>query len=192
MIALAADSPADVEALHDRVVAAGCKVIRAPGEQVSPGVFNTVGRLRSRGIEVGINGNITPKLALFGGYSYIDARVTSSATAANIGLRFPNIPAHSGSLLATYAITDGFTLGGQAYCQSSVNGGSVVAGSSTLDGYCRFDAVARLKVREGAELRVNVLNLANKTYYEAIYTSGSPFSFVAPGRSANVTLSVNF
>ncbi len=37
VIALAADSRADVDALHDRVTAAGCKVVRAPADLTSPG-----------------------------------------------------------------------------------------------------------------------------------------------------------
>lgn len=109
-----------------------------------------------------------------------------------IGLRFPNIPEHSGPLLATYAVTGGLMLGGQVCCQSAVFGGSVVAGTANLPGYCRVDAVGRLKLTGKAELRVNVLNIADKIYYEAIYTSASPFSFVAPGRSANMTLTVKF
>ena len=161
-------------------------------EQTSPGLYATVGTLRSRGVEVAINGNVTRRLALFGGYSYIDARVTKSATPANVGAGFPNIPAHSGSLLAAYAVTSALTLGGQIYCQSAVHGGAVVAGTATLPGYCRVDAVGRLKLGSRVELRVNLLNVADRTYFEAIYTSASPFSFVAPGRSANATLSVRF
>lgn len=37
VIALAADSRADVDALYDKVTAAGCNTISAPGEQISPG-----------------------------------------------------------------------------------------------------------------------------------------------------------
>ncbi|WP_294334235.1 VOC family protein [uncultured Sphingomonas sp.] len=37
VIALAADSRADVDALHDRVTTAGCKVVRAPAALTTPG-----------------------------------------------------------------------------------------------------------------------------------------------------------
>lgn len=37
IIALAADSRADVDALHDKVAGAGCRIVRVPGEQTSPG-----------------------------------------------------------------------------------------------------------------------------------------------------------
>ena len=160
-------------------------------EQTSPGIYETVGELRSRGVELSVAGNITPRLAVFGGYAWIDATVVKSVTPANVGKAFPNIPEHAGNLLVTYKLTDRLTVGGQAYCQTEIHGGSAVAGTSTAPGYCRFDGVARYNFGP-AELRVNVLNIADKTYYEAIYTSASPFSFVAPGRSANVSLSVKF
>jgi catecholate siderophore receptor len=161
-------------------------------EQVTPGVFDLVGKLRSRGFEFGVNGNLGPRLALFGGYTYLDATIRESVTAANVGKRFPNIPRHAVSLLATYKLTDDFTFGGQAYYQSRIFGGLAAAGTSNVPGYWRFDAVARYRISGMAEARVNVLNIADKRYYEAIYTSATPFTFVAPGRSANLTLALKF
>jgi catecholate siderophore receptor len=35
-----------------------------------------------------------------------------------------------------------------------------------------------------------VTNLTDKRYYDAIYRSGTPFSFVAPGRQATVSVTV--
>jgi catecholate siderophore receptor len=37
-----------------------------------------------------------------------------------------------------------------------------------------------------------VLNLTDKRYYDAIYRSGTPFSYVAPGRSAFLTVTAGF
>ena len=41
-------------------------------------------------------------------------------------------------------------------------------------------------------MRVNVLNLTDKVYYDAIYRSSTPFAYIAPGRSAMVTLTGRF
>ncbi len=161
-------------------------------EQISPGVFDTVGVLRSEGLEVSVAGNPTPRLSLFGGYTYVDARVVESVNPALIGGRFPNIPKHSLSMLATYKLSDRLTVGGQAYYQDEIHGGSSVAGTSTVPGYWRFDAVARYRIHPNAKLRLNVLNLTDKIYYDAIYRSGSPFAYIAPGRSAHLTLELNF
>lgn len=161
-------------------------------EQVAPGVFDTVGQLRARGVEFGASGNITRRLAVFGGLTWLDAKVRKATVKANEGARFPNVPEYSLSLLTTYALTNKLTIGGQAYYQDEVHGGLNVAGASTIPGYWRFDAVARYQLAKAAELRLNVLNLTDKTYYEAIYTSNTPFSFVAPGRSASLALTLNF
>lgn len=157
-------------------------------EQTSPGTYDLVGRLRSEGIELGVNGNLTSRWALFGGYTYLDARITSGADA---GRRFANVPAHNFSLLTTYRLTGAVTLGGQAYYRSRVHGESTSVGAS-IPGYWRFDAVARYRITSKVEARVNVLNLTDKRYYDAIYRSGSPFSYVAPGRSATFTLIAQF
>ncbi len=89
-------------------------------EQVTPGVYDLVGKLRSRGAELGVTGNLGEKIQLFGGYTYTDAKLVDSVNAANEGKPFANIPKHSASLLATYALTDHVQVGGQVYYQSKI------------------------------------------------------------------------
>lgn len=159
-------------------------------EQTLGGVYELVGKLRSKGAEVGINGNLTPRLALFGGYTYLDATIRQAFNPALEGAPFANVPKHNFSMLATYALSSQLTVGGQAYYRSRVYGGQSAAGSAYLPSYWRFDAVARYRVTDNIEARVNVLNIADKRYYDAIYRSGTPFSYVAPGRSATLSVSV--
>jgi catecholate siderophore receptor len=161
-------------------------------EQVTPGVYDLVGKLRSRGAELAVTGNLGEKIQLFGGYTYTDAKLVDSVNAANEGKPFANIPKHSASLLATYALTDHVQVGGQVYYQSKIFGGSQVAGTAFVPSYTRFDAVARFKPLEWLEARLNVLNLTNQTYYDAIYRSGAPFAYIAPGRSATLSLTASF
>lgn len=161
-------------------------------DPVTAGVQILDGRQRSQGFELGFSGNITPHWAAFGGYTYLDARVLESTNASEVGGRFPNVPKHSFSLLTTYALTDRLSIGGQAFYASTRYGGSNVAGTASLPGYWRFDATARYRVTSNVEFRLNVLNLTNKVYYDAIYRSGTPFAYVAPGRSALLTASLGF
>jgi catecholate siderophore receptor len=161
-------------------------------EQTSPGIYELVGKLRSRGAELAVSGNLGDRVQLFGGYTYTDAKLIQSVVAANEGRSFANIPKHSASLLATFAVTDRFQIGGQAYYQSKFNGGAQLAGTSTVPGYTRFDAVVRWKPLDWLETRLNVLNLTDKVYYDAIYRSSSPFAYIAPGRSATLSLTASF
>ena len=161
-------------------------------EAIGGGVFDLVGKLRSRGVELGVSGTLWDRLQLFGGYTYNDARITTSATPANVGRRFANIPAHSANLLATLMVASNFELGGQVHYQSEFFGGQGAATSARVPGYTRLDAVVRWKPLPWLETRINVNNLTDKVYYDAIYRSASPFAYIAPGRSAVFTLAVKY
>jgi len=56
----------------------------------------------------------------------------------------------------------------------------------------RFDAMASYKITENVDVRLNVLNITNKLYYDAIYRSATRFAFVGPGRSALLTTAFKF
>ena len=161
-------------------------------EQIAPGVFNLVGEQRSQGFELSAAGNPLPGVAVFAGYALVDAEIADSADPTLVGARFANIPRHSGNILVTWQPLPGFEIGGQIYAQSRIYGGTLGAGTASVPGYARIDAVARFRISEQAELRLNVLNLTDKRYYDAIYRSSSPFSYVAPGRSAYLTLTAGF
>ncbi len=159
-------------------------------DPVSGGSQVLAGKQRVTGFEVGAQGNITPRLAVFGGYTYLDAKVLATINPVVAGGSFPNIPKHSAALLATYKVFDSITVGGQASYNSKRYAGSTIAGTGSLPAYWRFDATAKASLSSNIEVQLNVLNLTNKTYYDAIYRSATPFSYVAPGRSGLLTLRV--
>ncbi len=146
------------------------------------------GKQRVTGVELGASGNLTSRLAVFGGYTFLDAKVLATTNPVVAGGPFPNVARNSFAILATYKLFDSFTVGGQANYNSARFGGTTIALPSTLPGYWRFDATAKASLTGKIELQVNVLNLTNKTYYDAIYRSATPFTYVAPGRSALATL----
>ena len=151
-----------------------------------------VGQLRSQGIEVGVTGRPLPRLQLFGGYTYLDATIRRAADPAQQGARFANVPRHSASLLATYDATDRLMVGGQVTARDRIFGGTQAAGDASVPGFVRLDAVARFNVASSVQVRANVLNVTNTLYYDTLYRSGTPFVYVAPGRSALVSLTVGF
>jgi catecholate siderophore receptor len=159
-------------------------------ENIGGNVYELVGKLRSRGFELGVNGVLFDRVQLFGGYTYTDAKIVESATAANVGRPFANIPKHSANLLATAHVTDTIEVGGQVHYQSKFFGGTLAAGSAFVPGYARFDLLARWEATDWLEARLNLNNITDKRYYDAIYRSGSPFAYIAPGRSAVMTLAV--
>ncbi|MBO0750384.1 MAG: TonB-dependent receptor, partial [Porphyrobacter sp.] len=117
-------------------------------ENEGNGVYVDVGKLRSQGFELGASGNLTSRLALFGGYTFLDAKIVASADPSKVARRFANIPRHSFSLLANYALTERLMLGAQATYRSRVYGGTLDANGNSLPGYWKFDLVGRYKLTD--------------------------------------------
>ena len=158
------------ESLHDALISQNSTI---PGTNVIGSSVQNIDSVRSRGVELGATGNLGSRVQIFAGYTLTDAKITQSFNAANIGRRFANIPKHSGSILANYLLTKRFEIGGQVYAQSRVYG-EATAVRTSIPGYVRFDAMARYQPVERVELRLNVLNLTDKRYYDAIYRSNAP------------------
>jgi catecholate siderophore receptor len=101
-----------------------------------------IGERRIRGVELGVNGNITDTWSVFGGYTYLDAKITdggfTALTAAavgaqaaktvlvpsvNTGRQFPQTAKHSFTIWTDYAVTSAFSIGGGAFYSSRQFGG---------------------------------------------------------------------
>ena len=106
------------------------------------GSVQFIGNKRVRGVEFGFNGNITEKWNVFGGYTYLDAKITdggfSSLNVAangaarattvlvpsvNTGRQFPQTAKHSFTAWTNYEVTPALSIGGGAFYTSRVYGG---------------------------------------------------------------------
>ena len=63
------------------------------------------GSQRTNGYELGVNGNLTRKWRIVGGYAYQDAFVSSATLAAAMGAKVALVPHHTFSLWNNYTIT---------------------------------------------------------------------------------------
>jgi catecholate siderophore receptor len=129
---------------------------------------------------------------VFGGLTIFSANIVDSDVPAQNGLGFPNVSEATFTLTSRYQLNDRLHIGGTFVSQSEKFGGSITAGSTTLPGFNRLDLFGGLKVTETIELRFNVLNATDEVYYDALYRSATPFTYVAPGRSAQITLDWHF
>lgn len=180
------------------------------------GFISFIGERRIDGIEFSFNGNITPDWNIFGGYTFMDseivdggftattvAGVTRYAPAATTGRWFPNTPRHSGTLFTTYKVTPALTVGGGAIYMGKVYGGytdqRTIANDAVVitkrlarmvPSYWRFDANAAITLTDAIQLQVNVLNVANKRYFDKAYASH--YANQAPGRTAIATLNIRY
>ena len=101
-----------------------------------------VGNRRTQGAEIGFNGKVTRTLSVFGGYSYLDAKIRdggfSALTASAVGTRaaqvvyvpsvnngkqFPQTAKHSFTSWVNWDATKRLSIGGGAFYSSRVFGG---------------------------------------------------------------------
>lgn len=148
-----------------------------------PLVTNT-GSNRVRGFQLGATGNITPEWSIFAGYMFLDTKILDAGRdTQNNGNAFRFQARHTANLWTTYQLTSKFNIGvGANYV-----GKRYVDSVETLymPGYWRFDASAGFDVTENFNLRLNVLNATNKTYFDTSHVG--IYAVPAPGRSALLT-----
>jgi catecholate siderophore receptor len=156
-------------------------------------VTTDTGKYRVRGVELGISGNLTDRLSLSGGATVMQSEILESGNAANIGAAFANIAHDQFNLLAKYQVSDRLSIGGQATWRGEILGGTFAAtNGNVLPSYWRLDAIAEYELTETAVLSMRVDNLTDATYYDAFYRSGTPFVYIAPGRSASISVKMKF
>jgi len=158
------------------------------------GLYAQVGTTRVKGGEVGIAGKVTDAWSIFGGYTYMDGRVLSSAlTAAGAfasppGNKLANVPRNMFSMTNTYAITPALTVGGSVYFVDSRY--TNAANTGRVPGYWRFDLLGIYKIDDTFTLQANIYNIADTKNFETIAGFGS--ATPGPGRSAILTAKVAF
>lgn len=173
-------------------------------------------RRRTNGVEFEVTGKITDRWDMFAGIALLDARIINVAdnyVGTNIvpadsrfeGQRARNTPIGTLNVWTTYAVTPAFKVGGgveakgerYAYVPSNSNTTQVDAlftnghfNPNSAPGYARVDLMAAYEQPKWA-VRLNVKNLLNKEYYDAVYDNGG---LVTPGnkRQAIITTEYKF
>jgi catecholate siderophore receptor len=147
-----------------------------------------------QGVDIEAAGNITDRWSLMSGLVFMQSKVTQSVIPADIGDKLANIAHQSFTMQTKYQVTDNLEVGGQAIYRSQIYGGTLLAANqgTVLPSYWRFDAFLEYKLDKNWTTKIGVLNIFNKTYYDAFYQSASPFVLIAPGRSFYWKLEAKF
>lgn len=156
---------------------------------------------RVRGIELGLVGNITPKLSGQASVTFMDSEITGSNNADKIGRRLSNFSNTQATAQLRYQATEAFAFGGTATYKGQMFTGQPddAAGYDSalevytyrIPDYWTFDAFASYKVNENLAARVNLTNVSNEDYYLAGYRSGH-FLYNGDERRATLTLTGRF
>jgi catecholate siderophore receptor len=178
------------ELLHDQldVTAALFQITQDNSRsQNSDNTYTANGVVRVRGARLGASGRITPDWQVFAGYTHLDGKIVSAIAPGTLGMVPANTPADSATLWTTYDLTPVWQVGGGAVYVSKryANNTNLVSAPS----YVRFDATVAWR-RPGYELRLNVFNLFDKTYYDSLIQSDGGRIVPGTGRTAMLTLVV--
>jgi catecholate siderophore receptor len=160
------------------------------------GFFLKTGQLRSEGLEIGLQGEVTRNWQVFGGYTYLDARVQkpfgNTATVAAIipaGNKLALTPEHTFSLWNKVDFGAGWGAGlGLIYQGSSF---AAVDNTVTLPSFTRADGAVYYAFRDHkTRLSLNVENIFDRKYFPTVDGNNN----ISPGspRALRLTLLTSF
>jgi iron complex outermembrane receptor protein len=134
-------------------------------------IFGVVGTQRNNGAELFLQGDISPDLSVFGGVSYIDARLLDTGVAATNGGLVVGVPLFKTDVALDYhpAFLQGFALTGGVHAEGER------AATNTNNSFAPSIATFDLGVRASRTFdkhtvtaRFQVLNVGNVFYYSSI------------------------
>jgi catecholate siderophore receptor len=176
---------------------------------------------RTDGIEFELAGRITSRWEVFSGVSLMKAEILETAVNLDngdadtdpevadpryVGQRPRNTPEYTFNLWSTYRLGGGWKVGGgvevkgdrygynpsseSADAQFTTNGQPSGFHPNTAPAYARWDAMVAYERKDWA-LRLNVKNVFDELYYDAIYDNG-PFTVPGTGRQFILTGELKF
>jgi catecholate siderophore receptor len=156
--------------------------------QVSTTEYELDGKVRVQGFQTGVVGKITDKWQVYAGYAYLDARIVDAADGTQ-GHTPANTPRNTATLWTTYQIDKAWQVGGGATYLSARYASNT--NYVSVGGYTRFDAMVSFH-QPKYDVQLNVMNLTNKYYYDALIPSDGGRSVPGYGRTVLATLKYRF
>jgi catecholate siderophore receptor len=154
--------------------------------QVATGVYALAGTVRVNGARAGATGRITRDWQIAANYTYLDAKVVGGAVAdTSVGKIPVNTPKHTFTTWTTYDLAPHWQVGGGATYMSQryANATNTVQ----VGGYTRYDAMLAYTTK-AYDIRLNLYNLTDKMYYDALIQSDGGRSVPGSGRTALLSL----
>lgn len=126
----------------------------------------------TRGFELQLVGNLTDKLSVTGGYSYLDGQQTTvSANGNGDGQRLAQLPEHMFSMWTKYHHDEQWQFGVGAVYQSEQF--ASLSNAVTLPSFTRIDAAVFYRYSEALQLQLNVNNLLDREYYPSAHNDNN-------------------
>ncbi|PVZ42721.1 TonB-dependent siderophore receptor [Pseudomonas sp. CC120222-01a] len=142
--------------------------------------YEASGEVRSQGIDMELQGALTPNWQVGGGYTYARAHtIKDAANPANVNQRFDtDTPEHMFKLNTVYHFQgplEKLRVGGNISWQSRIYNDFTVADGSEYrliqGSYAVTDLMAGYRVNQNLDLQLNANNVFDRKYYSAIASS---------------------
>lgn len=153
--------------------------------------YTASGKVRSRGFEVEVSGEVATDWNVFAGYTYVDSRSMEDSTSGAAGTRFGrDLPQNILTLSTIYTLPgelEDWRIGASARIQSKIEGDVAGVTTTKQGGFGTLDLMAAYNPNERTEFRFNVYNVFDRYYYKSVgYTDnanilGAPRSFMLTG-----------
>jgi catecholate siderophore receptor len=166
---------------------------------LSNGEYTASGNWLIKGFTFSAVGHVTDKLQISSGFMHLDPRVIGTQDGTN-GSIPSNVPKNTLNLWATYDATKAWEVGGGAVYMSqryvADTGISSTLPQGNVDkvsvpGYVRWDGTVAYH-QKAYDIRLNLLNLTNKNYYDALIQSDGGRSVPGIGRTVLLTGTYRF
>ena len=154
----------------------------------TPGTIVLTGAQRSRGLEIGLERQMSNRWQISAGYALQEAEIRRTTAAAPAGREVPLVPRHQFAMWNRYDVTDRLGLGFGLIARSKMY--STISNAVTLPGYARADAAIFYELAPGIEAQVNVENITGTDYFATAHNDNN----IAPGapRTARATVRFRF
>ncbi|GGY49787.1 TonB-dependent siderophore receptor [Pseudoduganella albidiflava] len=132
------------------------------------------GLVRSKGIDLELQGSITPGWQVGAGFTYTSTRYVRDSDASKAGTQFDtDTPRQLFKLSTQYQLpgADGWRIGGSLYRQGSIWNDVPVGGGFVKveqEAYALLDLMASWRVNSRLDVQLNVANVFDKRYYRGI------------------------
>ena len=140
------------------------------------------------GIELQLQGNVTERLFVTAGYSYLDGETDDGAEIPR------ELPENTFSIWGAYQVTDklGFGLGATYQDESFITDFDIgdTGPHPTLPSYTRIDAAAYYDISDDLRIQLNVENLTDELYFPTSHSTHQ--ATVGAPLNAKITLSGRF
>ena len=148
---------------------------------------------RVRGLELTLNGKLTPAWDITTGYTHLNAIIVNGVN-QNTGLseagnKVPNVASDTYNLWTTYSLFADWKLGTGVY----VYGPRFASpdNSASMAGYVLWNMMTSYQINRHVNVQLNLDNVTNKYYFQSAYYSGVSESHAIPGAGRTGMLTVN-